>query len=101
MRTCKLPFLLPPPLIAIAVAMFVVVASQRHTAATAAARNEAAVQMLIGMLDQETGLRGFVQTGQASFLAPFHSGREEEAVAVAAARHQADGDRRTEVLLAR
>ena len=30
----------------------------------------------IAMLDQETGLRGWLATGDATFLAPYQSGRE-------------------------
>ncbi len=30
-----------------------------------------------GMLDQETGLRGFLDTGEATFLEPYHSGQQE------------------------
>ena len=30
-----------------------------------------------GMLDEETGLRGFIDTGNALFLTPYHEGAQE------------------------
>jgi serine phosphatase RsbU (regulator of sigma subunit)/CHASE3 domain sensor protein len=38
---------------------------------------EQAVQLSVAYIDQETGARGFVLTGQDQFLEPFHSGTEE------------------------
>ena len=35
------------------------------------------------MLDQETGLRGYVLSGEDSFLEPFHSGRRDADAALA------------------
>jgi diguanylate cyclase (GGDEF)-like protein len=52
-------------------------------------------QMLIAMLDQETGLRGYINTGEDSFLEPYRSGRARLETAVANARRYApdSGDR--------
>jgi diguanylate cyclase (GGDEF)-like protein len=43
------------------------------------------------MLDQETGVRGYDQTGSEEFLAPWHDGRRAFEAALAAARTEADG----------
>lgn len=46
-------------------------------------------QMLIAMLDQETGLRGFINTGQSRFLEPYQSGRQHLETAIATAKRNA------------
>ena len=40
-------------------------------------QNRAAEHMLEGMLDQETGLRGYMLTGDDRFLEPYRSGEAE------------------------
>ncbi len=50
---------------------------QRDAAVKAAGRTETAVAALTAMLDQETGLRGFLDNGQKVFLQPYMSGRAD------------------------
>jgi diguanylate cyclase (GGDEF)-like protein len=46
-------------------------------------------QMLIAMLDQETGLRGYINTRDQRFLEPYRSGRTRLEAAIAAERRYA------------
>jgi diguanylate cyclase (GGDEF)-like protein len=48
---------------------------QRNAAVRAAGRTESAQAALTAMLDQETGMRGFLYTGQEEFLEPYISGQ--------------------------
>jgi diguanylate cyclase (GGDEF)-like protein len=48
---------------------------QRDVAITAAGRTESAVAALTAMLDQETGMRGFLLNGQDEFLEPYVNGQ--------------------------
>ncbi|MGD0808851.1 MAG: PAS domain S-box protein [Acidimicrobiales bacterium] len=50
---------------------------QRDAAVKAAGRTETVVAALTAMLDQETGLRGFLDNGQKVFLQPYMSGRAD------------------------
>src|SRR5687768_4417246 len=43
-------------------------------------------EMIVAMLDQETGLRGYANTGRADFLQPYLDGRQDFETALAAAR---------------
>lgn len=61
--------------IALATAVWSVTAVQRSAAETTFRQSESAQLMLAGMLDQQTGVRGFALTGQERFLAPYHGGR--------------------------
>lgn len=65
---------------------------QRQTATRAFAEAAAAEAMLIAMLDQETGLRGYLQTGDERFLEPYRKGVQEFELALADAQAGADGD---------
>jgi diguanylate cyclase (GGDEF)-like protein len=51
----------------------------------------ASEQMLIAMLDQETGLRGYVNTGDLRFLEPYRTGRAHLETAIASEHQYADG----------
>lgn len=69
----------------------------QQNADTRATRSiDAAQRMLIAMLDQETGLRGFINTHDEKFLEPYNRGALSFDRAVASARDEADdpGDRR-------
>ncbi|MCW2992984.1 MAG: diguanylate cyclase [Conexibacter sp.] len=66
--------LLPIALVAIGLAMVMTARSQRNVATRAADRTDAANRLLLGMVDQETGLRGYLLTRREVFLDPFHSG---------------------------
>src|SRR3954469_14976762 len=48
-------------------------------------------QMLISMLDQETGLRGYINTHDRRFLQPYLSGRSRLETAIADRRRYASG----------
>jgi signal transduction histidine kinase len=50
---------------------------------------QAALRLENGLIDQETGLRGFLLTGQQQFLQPFYRGHEAEQRAYDALRAQA------------
>ena len=56
-------------------------------------QSRAADRMLVSMLDQETGFRGFALSGDEAFLEPFIEGRREFDRAVAEAREHTDEDR--------
>lgn len=45
-----------------------------------------ATTLSTGLLNQETGLRGYLLTGQGDFLTPYEQGKRQEAVAVAELR---------------
>ena len=47
---------------------------QREAARTAHAQSQAVEQMLVAMLDQETGARGYALTGNDAFLQPWRDG---------------------------
>jgi diguanylate cyclase (GGDEF)-like protein len=65
---------------------------ERDSALTAARRSAAAQSMLTSMLNQETGSRGFFQTRRQLFLAPWYSGANGFAAALARSRRLAGGD---------
>ncbi|HEU4658499.1 MAG TPA: diguanylate cyclase [Capillimicrobium sp.] len=58
----------------VGVAVWVSADVQRDAAARGGARMEASQRLLTSMLDQETGLRGYLLTGDGVFLEPLHSG---------------------------
>jgi len=63
----------------------------------------AALRLSSALLNEETGVRGYVLGGDDAFLAPYRSGREEEAAAVrqleAFARHDALSDVRADLAM--
>ncbi|HTA13149.1 MAG TPA: ATP-binding protein [Solirubrobacteraceae bacterium] len=50
---------------------------------------QASLRLENGLIDQETGVRGFLLTGESAFLQPFYSGHRAEQQAYAALRAQA------------
>src|SRR4051794_7384543 len=60
--------------------------SQRSAVSRTAAAQRANTQMLVAMLDQETGLRGYKLTGLPVFLQPYTRGRVEFERGLAAGR---------------
>jgi diguanylate cyclase (GGDEF)-like protein len=68
-----LAFLLVAVLL-VAVALLGAFELQRRAAHNAAADGDTAVTALAAMLDQETGLRGYLYTGEEEFLEPYVSG---------------------------
>lgn len=69
---------------------------QQHADDSASRAIDGGKSMLIAMLDQETGLRGYINTGDESFFAPYTAGRERLELLVDRARSDASerNDRR-------
>jgi diguanylate cyclase (GGDEF)-like protein len=65
---------------------------QKVEAVAAVGRAQNTNAALTAMLDQETGLRGFLYTGQEDLLAPYLTGRAEYAQARSEVAHAAVGD---------
>ncbi len=72
----------------------------RDQAVTAAERTDSTVGALTAMLDQETGLRGYLSTGDEEFLEPYHSGGAAYARARAAVAAASAGDEESAQLAA-
>ncbi len=94
-------FLLPLALVAMAFAMALCSTLQRSAATHADQRTDGATRLLTGMIDQETGLRGYLLAGDASFLEPFRTGRDHTEAAEATVYRTADGDHATLELMRR
>src|SRR4051812_31715301 len=69
-------------------AVFVVSSIQRSSSDDGRERQAQTQALLTGMLDMETGFRGFALTGRADFLAPFRAGRRHYQQALAALSHE-------------
>ncbi|MEO6858250.1 MAG: diguanylate cyclase [Solirubrobacteraceae bacterium] len=80
------------PVVLIACAVFATATIERDSALHAGQQEEAGQRLLTGMLDQETGARGFFQTGQSEFLQPWYQGRSEFLSALAQERVLSAGD---------
>jgi diguanylate cyclase (GGDEF)-like protein len=91
--------LLPLALVAMGFAMVMTARTQAHAAADAASRSDAGNRLLLAMVDQETGLRGYLLTSREEFLAPFYSGDRDGTIAERDVRAEADGDQATLALL--
>jgi diguanylate cyclase (GGDEF)-like protein len=78
--------------VALAAAVWSVTEVQRSAAETTFRQGESAQLMLAGMLDQQTGARGFALTGQERFLAAYHEGRGFYREALAEGREASRGD---------
>lgn len=61
--------------VAVTLALLGAFSIHRSAATHAADRTDSAVAVLTAMLDQETGMRGFLYTGQEEFLEPYLVGR--------------------------
>jgi diguanylate cyclase (GGDEF)-like protein len=83
--TLRTRLLLLAGVLAIAGAVWLVSAAQRDAATRTQAQERAAARMLTTMLEQESGLRGFLNTRDASFLEPYERGRDEFDAAMTAA----------------
>lgn len=78
--------------IVLALAVWGVSATQRSAAETTFRQSESAELMLAGMLEQQTGARGFALTGQERFLAPYYEGRRFYTAALAEGRQAIHDD---------
>jgi diguanylate cyclase (GGDEF)-like protein len=65
---------------------------ERDSAVKAAQRIQASQRLLTAMLDEETGARGFFETGRRLFLAPWYGGASSFAGALASSRRLVAGD---------
>ncbi len=74
--------------------------SQRSAVSRTVAAQRANTQMLVAMLDQETGLRGLGLSGDEEFLEPYYSGRRHYIAALQDAKDQVEGDQRAADALA-
>jgi diguanylate cyclase (GGDEF)-like protein len=78
----------------VAAAVWVVSETQRATAERVFDESQAADRMLTAMLDQETGVRGFIITRERPFLQPFIDGVRDFNLAADDARSFADDETR-------
>src|SRR4051794_4429157 len=74
------------------IAVWAPAADQRSSAERNYVLNRGAQKMLTAMLDQETGLRGYVLTADRRFLAPYRAGRVDVAAAERSILARAAGD---------
>jgi diguanylate cyclase (GGDEF)-like protein len=65
---------------------------ERNSAVTSAQRMQQSQDLLTAMLDEETGARGYFETGRRAFLAPWYGGETKFAGAVAGSRRLDAGD---------
>ena len=85
-------FLLAIAIVVIAAAVWGVAQTQRTTAEHAFDATQAGQKMLTGMLDQETGLRGFALTRRQEFLGSFTRGERAFEEALSSAEATADDE---------
>ena len=90
----RLRLLLAVAVLTIAGAVWGVSQIQRGVADETFAENLAGAQMLTAMLDQETGLRGFVLAREEEFLEPFVDGQQDFDAALERARQNGEPDER-------
>jgi diguanylate cyclase (GGDEF)-like protein len=90
-RALRIPLV---PLAAVVLAATIWAAStvQRDTAADGARPITVAQDTLTAMLDQETGLRGYLLSGDTTYLEPFASGNDHYVSATARLRRELGGD---------
>lgn len=87
-------------MLALAVSVGLTAVVQIGAGRQATERTAAAQRMLIAMLDQETGLRGYNLNGLDEFLRPYQQGRADFGQALNDSRSAMDGDRNGQALLA-
>ncbi|MFA9269461.1 MAG: CHASE3 domain-containing protein [Baekduiaceae bacterium] len=87
-------------MLALAVSVGLTAVVQIGAARQATERTAAAQRMLIAMLDQETGLRGYNLNGLDEFLRPYQQGRADFGQALNDSRSAMEGDRNGQALLA-
>jgi methyl-accepting chemotaxis protein len=80
------------PVVLLACAVFATATIERNSALHSGGQQEQAQLLLTGMLDQETGSRGYFETGQLRFLQPWYAGQTEFAKALTQSRSLAGGD---------
>ncbi len=88
----RIAVLIAIPVVLIACAVFATATFERNSALHASKQQDAAQRLLTGMLDQETGSRGYFETQDLRFLQPWYAGRSEFLTALADARSLSTGD---------
>lgn len=99
-RARLLPALLALALVVVAAVMVWCTDWQARAATRAAERSAQAAELFTGVLDQETGVRGFLLNGKDAFLDPFRLGQRKVTVARSALQRTAGEDVPTLRLLA-
>jgi diguanylate cyclase (GGDEF)-like protein len=89
----RIRLLLVVAVMVIVAAVWFVAAHQRDASDRAFDEYRAGQEMLVAMLNQETGMRGYALTRNEEFLAPFDRGREQFNAAALKARTASDGHR--------
>ena len=88
----RLLALIAVPVVLIACAVFATATIERDSALFASSQQAASQRLLTAMLDEETGSRGYLETREAAFLAPWYQGQAEFASALSDSRALAMGD---------
>jgi diguanylate cyclase (GGDEF)-like protein len=88
----RIAVLIAIPVVLIACAVFATATFERNSALHASKQQDAAQRLLTGMLDQETGARGYFETRELRFLQPWYLGRSHFITALADARSLSTGD---------
>jgi diguanylate cyclase (GGDEF)-like protein len=88
----RIAVLIAIPVVLIACAVFATATFERNSALHASKQQDAAQRLLTGMLDQETGARGYFETQDLRFLQPWYLGRSEFLAALADARSLSSGN---------
>ena len=88
----RLAALIAVPVVLIACAVFATATIERDGALYAARQQVAGQRLLTAMLDEETGARGYFETREEVFLAPWHQGQIDFAGAMASSRSLGAGD---------
>ena len=92
-------WLIGVPVLLIAVAVFVTANVERSTAIKAGRQQADSARLLTAMLEEDTGERGYLQTGEGAFLANWREGTSEFNSLLAASRTLAAGSPALERLL--
>jgi diguanylate cyclase (GGDEF)-like protein len=88
----RLAALIAVPVVLIACAVFATATIERDTALYAYQQQAAGQRLLIAMLDEETGSRGYFETRETRFLQPWYQGQVDFATALRASRRLGAGD---------
>jgi diguanylate cyclase (GGDEF)-like protein len=88
----RIAVLIAIPVVLIACAVFATATFERNSALHASKQQDAAQRLLTGMLDQETGARGYFETRELRFLQPWYLGRSHFLAALADSRSFSAGD---------
>ena len=92
----RMTLVITVPVLLIAGAVFASATIERDRALQAARQQAAGQRLLTGMLDQETGARGYFQTRQTRFLTPYYTGQVGFRSALADSRRLVGGDQALE-----